>query len=100
MRRAQTSLCAIGIHIDFHRAGHAGSRMKPRNNWIQNNWKNSLMKIPPSENTLKKFPEIMLAKKFNIDEIKTLRRKRPPEPGEFRELRRADVVGEDLFKQE
>ena len=27
LRRAQTSLRAIGIHIDFHREGHAGNRM-------------------------------------------------------------------------
>ena len=42
-----------------------------------------------------------LAKKFNINDIKELfERGRPPEPRALRELHRADVVGEDLFKQE
>ena len=42
-----------------------------------------------------------LAKKFNSDDMKVLlERGRPLEPRGFRELRRADILGEDLFKQE
>jgi len=42
-----------------------------------------------------------LAKKFTINDIKELfERGRAPEPRGLRELRRVDVVGEDIFKQE